>query len=353
MGLFRRGRRDDAYDDLDTPEREADPDDRDFDGRFADDYEDEEPGGSVAATLSKIMAVLVVGGLFVAVVLYAYSWSVGQRSEGGRQIPVVEAQPGPEKVKPEDPGGMDVPYQDQLVLNQGDGDSDREAERLLPPPESPSPLPEPTEKSDTGKTGSASSEGDAATSEATTQRDAVGESPEERQIARDDSGRDEPDRSGDGDTAAPADRNGATPEDRRALPAPPKPKPEPPAGVDTAARDASGRSGRETDAAASARSGNGDSGNGNASTATGGDSGILIQLAAFQNRDNARAAWRRMQDSHSPLLGRMSLQLQRVRIEDRGIFWRVRTGPFPNRATAADMCTQLKDRGQACLVVRK
>ncbi len=35
-----------------------------------------------------------------------------------------------------------------------------------------------------------------------------------------------------------------------------------------------------------------------------------------------------------------------------GIFYRVRIGPFPNKATAQDMCWQIKAAKLACLVVR-
>ena len=48
----------------------------------------------------------------------------------------------PVKVKPENPGGMEVPYQDRLVLNQpqsGDA-ANASVERLLPPPETPKPV---------------------------------------------------------------------------------------------------------------------------------------------------------------------------------------------------------------------
>ena len=34
-----------------------------------------------------------------------------------------------------------------------------------------------------------------------------------------------------------------------------------------------------------------------------------------------------------------------------GIFYRVRIGPFPNKATAQDMCWQIKAAKLACLVV--
>ena len=42
--------------------------------------------------------------------------------------------------------------------------------------------------------------------------------------------------------------------------------------------------------------------------------------------------------------------LQRADLGERGIFFRMQTGPFPNRATAQDMCLQLKAAKLDCIV---
>ena len=59
-------------------------------------------------------------------------------TEGG--IPLVRADPGPVKVRPESPGGLRVPDRDKLVYDRlqgknGDREAARGPERLLPPPE--------------------------------------------------------------------------------------------------------------------------------------------------------------------------------------------------------------------------
>src|SRR3546814_5352596 len=74
-------------------------------------------------------------------VWYAYSWGTGQMASD--ELPVVVAEPMPEKIKPEQPGGMEVPHQGIAVLNNGStGQAPPTVERLLPRPETPAP-PEP------------------------------------------------------------------------------------------------------------------------------------------------------------------------------------------------------------------
>jgi hypothetical protein len=57
----------------------------------------------------------VAGGLLGAVALVAAAaWGIGRM--GPRPVPVIEADPRPLKIRPDAPGGMVVPNQDQLVL---------------------------------------------------------------------------------------------------------------------------------------------------------------------------------------------------------------------------------------------
>ena len=58
--------------------------------------------------------------------------------------PLIRADQRPYKVRPENPGGMDVPHQDTGIMNQPRGVAPVRAgapEHLLPPPESPLPRP--------------------------------------------------------------------------------------------------------------------------------------------------------------------------------------------------------------------
>src|SRR3546814_18950344 len=61
--------------------------------------------------LVPIVTALAAVVCFVAIVWYAYSWGTGQMASD--ELPVVVAEPMPEKIKPEQPGGMEVPHQDR------------------------------------------------------------------------------------------------------------------------------------------------------------------------------------------------------------------------------------------------
>ena len=71
------------------------------------------------------------GGLWVG-----YRLSAGHTSSG--EIPLIHADTDPVKVKPDDPGGMEIPNRDRFVFNPT---GNMPVERLLPPPENPLPRP--------------------------------------------------------------------------------------------------------------------------------------------------------------------------------------------------------------------
>ncbi|MFQ5467851.1 MAG: SPOR domain-containing protein [Kiloniellaceae bacterium] len=80
----------------------------------------------------------------------------------------------------------------------------------------------------------------------------------------------------------------------------------------------------------------------------------VIQLASFKSKARAEAAWKALQRKQPNLLAGLSADIVRANLGARGIFYRLRAGPFPNRATAQDMCWQLRPtRPQDCLVRRR
>jgi cell division septation protein DedD len=79
----------------------------------------------------------------------------------------------------------------------------------------------------------------------------------------------------------------------------------------------------------------------------------VLQLASVKSEEAARGEWVRLQKGHPGLLGDMDLKLQSADLGDKGVFYRIRTGPFPNKATADDFCWQLRAENQDCLVLRR
>lgn len=81
------------------------------------------------------------------------------------------------------------------------------------------------------------------------------------------------------------------------------------------------------------------------------DSGFFVQIASVKSEARARAAWADLQRTHPILLGDLALDLEKADLGARGTFYRVRTGPFPNKATAEDMCRQIEAAKLDCVVV--
>jgi hypothetical protein len=87
----------------------------------------------VTAAALSLMAVFA-GGLW-----FAYHQGLRHASIGTADVPLIRADDRPTKVKPEKPGGMEVPDRDKLIYTQ----KRAAVEHLLPPPEKPMPRPAP------------------------------------------------------------------------------------------------------------------------------------------------------------------------------------------------------------------
>ena len=78
---------------------------------------------------------IIAGGIGGALALLIGGWEVaGHRHHG---VPVVEADAGPVKVKPDNPGGMKIAGQNEDILSGAADDAGKAA--MAPPPETPDP----------------------------------------------------------------------------------------------------------------------------------------------------------------------------------------------------------------------
>jgi hypothetical protein len=251
---------------------------------------------------------------FAGVVWYAYDWS----STGGRrgQVPIIQASAVEEKTKPANEAGMQVPNQESTVLNP---QSEKPVEEvLMPPPEEPvvvfAPAPQPDDEPvvvltpaappappPPAATGSAQPSG----SDTIAAIIAAETAPQ-----------------------APAAATAAT---SPSVPATPQPPAATPAASSAVALPApSPASGPVIPAGA-----------------------FLIQLASLTSAEAAEKTWVSLQRKHAVLLGDMALNVQKAEIDGKGTYFRVQAGPLPNRATADDMCAQLKAAQQDCIVVKR
>ncbi len=116
---------------------QLDPDERG--GFYAE--EDEEEYAPRSRRVLRIAGALVVMGIFAGGLWFAYT--LGMRHTGGSansgEIPLIHADNRPIKIKPENPGGMQIPDRDMFIYGQ----QRPEVEHLLPPPEQPMARPAP------------------------------------------------------------------------------------------------------------------------------------------------------------------------------------------------------------------
>jgi len=287
----------------------------------------------------KARSLLVAGALIGVAIAGAAGWYVlagDTASDGKVSAPLIPADDTPYKVRPADPGGMQVPNQDKLVYDRLEptGVERPEVETLLPEPTAPSEPPAVPE--DTARLPKAAGEGPMApppppTLEGETAPSAGVRIPEE--------------------PVAAAPEPQATPEPAEAPAAQPAPAPAKPAeapATPAAAPDAApapvvkDTAPQPSPPAPAAKE---------ATTAPGGD--YMVQLAALRSEDAARKSWQRLQGKYPDLLGGLSLVVGRADLGDKGIFYRVRATGLPSEEKAKDVCAQLAKDKVGCLFVGK
>ena len=281
---------------------------------------------------------------FAGVVWYAYDW--GSTGKVGGTVPIIQASAGEEKVKPTNEAGMDVPNQESTVLNP-QAEAPKE-EVLMPPPEEPvvriEPKPEPEDEAVLILTPAAPPAPPAPSAEGSEQP--AGSDTIAYIIAAQTAK----------DAAAAAATPPAAPAPAgpapavAAAPAAPQPLTVTPAVPADAGASETAEPPAVTPAAAPAVPLPAPSAASQPVIAAG---AFLIQLASLTSVDAAEQTWARLQKQHAALLGDMAVNIQKAEIDGKGTYFRVQAGPLPNRATADDMCAQLKAAQQDCIVVKK
>lgn len=83
------------------------------------------------------------------------------------------------------------------------------------------------------------------------------------------------------------------------------------------------------------------------------DQAWLVQLASFRSSANADAGWIKLSGQADGLLNGLEPDVARVDLgADKGIYYRLRAGPLPSKASARELCSKLKVRGLSCIVVK-
>ena len=81
------------------------------------------------------------------------------------------------------------------------------------------------------------------------------------------------------------------------------------------------------------------------------DGSYEVQLASVRQSGAADRERARLIDDYPALLGDLELRVEEARLDGAGTFYRLRTGPIKELSDARELCRQLEQRGQGCLVV--
>ena len=281
-----------------------------------------------------------------------YAYEHGLRRASGGPPPLIRAEPGPARVKPEDPGGLKVPFQDQTVYKEIAPKGERlpqqaQPERLLPPPEEPLPKPKPPEPA-AGPPPPAPPPALAATQAPPPAASTPAPPPATPPVAAapvppvNVAPANPPANLPSAGTpipltppvAAPAPAPTPAPPPAQASPVPVPPTLSPPAQVAVAPTPAAPAPAPKTAPSPGNPSG-----------------GIRVQLGAFADQPSAEQAWIRIKGAHGDLLGNTSPNVSEfVPADGRKPVYRLQAGPFADLGRARNACAELKARKVDCIV---
>lgn len=277
------------------------------------EHEDPSPHRSWMRFLPAAIALGAIA-LFGGVVGYTYM-TRGAASDGA--VPLVRADQRPAKVKPDSPGGMEVPHQDKEIyarMSQPEAPPppSPKVERLLPPPEAPMPKP-------------------AATPVPPPPVAAIPAPP---------------------DVKPPANAVAVTPPPQIAVAPAPKPaeiKPAEPPKIAAAPKPADTKPVEPPKTAAAVKPTTDPKQLAAISPAA---AGFRIQIASLRTTEDATKSWEKLKTANPDLLGKLAGNVVKADLGAKGTFYRVIAGPLADRDAADTLCNKLKQRNVGCLIVR-
>ena len=270
-----------------------------------DHYGSEKSAGKsmIKRVATVFLGLAVVGGALGGAGYWFYNQ--GQPIQDDGNLPILLPDPSPIKIRPEDPGGMEVPHRETTVYDQlsdVDPDANVVLQELPDMPRAPEVTATPKAPEDAAET--ETSDATQAAAPETKAEPAV-EAPEIAAPELTDAQK---------AVAAAEDRAGEAQTEEKAAP---EPAPVP-----------------QTTTAAAA------------------PGAFRVQLASVREESGAATEWKRLSSKNKDLLGNLEMFVQRIEIEGKGVFYRLQAGPLGDAGAAEKLCADLKERNVGCLIVR-
>ncbi len=80
---------------------------------------------------------------------------------------------------------------------------------------------------------------------------------------------------------------------------------------------------------------------------------FLVQVASYRDKDDALAQFKKLSGLHADLLSELSPDILRADLGAKGVYYRLRIGPFESFDKSTDLCNALKSRKLDCLVIER
>jgi hypothetical protein len=77
--------------------------------------------------------------------------------------------------------------------------------------------------------------------------------------------------------------------------------------------------------------------------------GVLVQMSAQKSEEAAKSTYHDLQVKYPTILGSLDANIQRADLGEKGVYFRVRVGPFAS-ADAQRICGDLKAAGGSCIL---
>ena len=79
----------------------------------------------------------------------------------------------------------------------------------------------------------------------------------------------------------------------------------------------------------------------------------FLQIGAFPTQELARKAFQRFRQLHGDLAGDLSPDIKKADLGEKGVWYRLRIGPFAGKAAAAQSCDKMRKEGVTCLIAAR
>jgi len=81
--------------------------------------------------------------------------------------------------------------------------------------------------------------------------------------------------------------------------------------------------------------------------------GFFVQIASYRDEGEASLAFDRIAARHSEVLSGAGSDIARADLGAKGVYYRLRVGPYDSIGSSSTVCSQLKARNQDCLVIEE